>query len=49
VLNHVPSAIKELQKFETLVPQDKLAPQLIAAFTPPAGAQASAEPPPGPK
>jgi tetratricopeptide (TPR) repeat protein len=49
VLNHVPSAIKELQKFEKLVPQDKLAPQLIAAFTPPAGAQASAEPPPGPK
>ncbi len=53
VLNHVPSAIRELQKFEKLVPQDKLAPQLIAAFTPPAGAQASAdapvEPPPGPK
>ena len=48
VLNHIPSAVKELQKFEKLVPQDKLAPQLIAAFTPPAGEQASSEPPPAP-
>jgi tetratricopeptide (TPR) repeat protein len=48
VLNHIPSAVKELQKFEKLVPQDKLAPQLIAAFTPPAGEQAATEPPPAP-
>jgi tetratricopeptide (TPR) repeat protein len=48
VLDHVANAVKELQKFAKLVPQDKLAPQLIAAFTPPAGGQASTEPPPAP-
>jgi tetratricopeptide (TPR) repeat protein len=48
VLDHVPNAVKELEKFVKLVPQDKLAPQLIAAFTPPAGAQASSDPPPSP-
>jgi tetratricopeptide (TPR) repeat protein len=40
VLNHVPAAVKQLDQFEKLVPQDKLAPQLVAAFTPPAGAKA---------
>jgi hypothetical protein len=49
VLNHVPQAVKQLEQFEKLVPKDKLAPQLVAAFTPPAGAsQASAEVPPTP-
>ena len=46
VLNHVPSAEKELEKFVKLVPQDKLAPQLIAAFTPSAGEQTSSDRPP---
>jgi tetratricopeptide (TPR) repeat protein len=44
VLKYVPQAVKQLNEFEKLVPKDKLAPQLIAAFTPPAGAQASEEP-----
>jgi cytochrome c-type biogenesis protein CcmH/NrfG len=48
VLDHVANAVKELQKFEKLVPQDKLAPQLIAAFTPPARGPASTEPPSAP-
>jgi predicted Zn-dependent protease len=43
VLNHVPQALKQLDEFEKLVPKDKLAPQLIAAFTPPAGAKPPAE------
>jgi len=44
VLNHVPAAVKQLEHFVKLVPQDKLAPQLIAAFTPPAGTTASTGP-----
>ncbi|HXY37961.1 MAG TPA: tetratricopeptide repeat protein [Planctomycetaceae bacterium] len=43
VLNHAPQALHQLEKFEKLVPKDKLAPQLISAFTPPPGAQGSAD------
>jgi tetratricopeptide (TPR) repeat protein len=44
VLNHVPSAVRQMQDFVKLVPQDKLAPQLITAFTPRDSTQASVEP-----
>jgi hypothetical protein len=56
VLNHVPQAIKQLDEFEKIVPKDKLVPQIVAAFTPPAAggdsssdaAKKSADVPPAP-
>jgi tetratricopeptide (TPR) repeat protein len=33
VLGSVPDAVKQLKEFETLVPKDQLAPQLVKAFT----------------
>ena len=43
VMNYVPQALTQLQQFEALVPEDKLAPQLISAFTPRSSSQASAD------
>jgi tetratricopeptide (TPR) repeat protein len=45
VCNYVRQALGQLQQFVDLDPQDKLAPQLIDAFTPRDSAQASAGPP----
>ena len=46
VMNHVPEGVNQLQHFAELVPDDKLAPQLIKAFSAPPTSQATAEVPP---
>jgi hypothetical protein len=43
VMNHVPQGVNQLQHFAQLVPDDKLAPQLIKAFSAPPTSQATAE------
>jgi tetratricopeptide (TPR) repeat protein len=43
VMNHIPEGVNQLQHFAELVPQDKLAPQLIKAFSAPPNSQATAE------
>ena len=43
VMNHVPQGVNQFQHFAQLVPDDKLAPQLIKAFSAPPGSQATAE------
>jgi hypothetical protein len=43
VMNHVPEGVKQLNRFVALVPQDKLAPQLIKAFSAAPNSQSTAE------
>ena len=43
VMNHVPEGVNQLKHFAELVPHDKLAPQLIKAFSAPPASQATAE------
>jgi tetratricopeptide (TPR) repeat protein len=43
VMNHVPEGVNQLQHFAALVPKDRLAPQLIKAFSAPSPTQGTAE------